>query len=164
MMPGQGFAMVNLALEEKGWTILTAFPVRTFTLAGSTGLAGGDGENEQQEGTDVAVLGLLHKMTGAAAVVGTPSTIMAANGQLKIAVTLKALGVMGVYISSLEQWGEGAVEEHVMVLIRERVVPVGTVGVGKGTRVLEVDVERAWKEMGLRPGWANEVEVEVLVS
>ena len=30
-------------------------------------------------------------------------------------------------------------------------------------RVLEVDVERAWKEMGLDSGWSNEVSLEVFV-
>ena len=30
-------------------------------------------------------------------------------------------------------------------------------------KVLEVDVEGAWREMGLEAGWGNELEVEVFV-
>ena len=30
-------------------------------------------------------------------------------------------------------------------------------------KVLEIDVEGAWREMGLEAGWGNELEVEVFV-
>jgi len=43
-------------------------------------------------------------------------------------------------------------------------VPIGCVGISKTCgKVLEVDVERAWKEMGLDAGWSNEVSLEVFV-
>ncbi|KAI4098937.1 MAG: hypothetical protein L6R37_006235 [Teloschistes peruensis] len=155
MRKDDDFAVVDLELGTKGWAVLSAYPLRTFTLQGSRGLPG------EGAGTDVAVLGMMGKMTGAAAVVGTPVMAMRSNGQLKIAATVKVLGVLEVYISSLEDW-TGGFGEHVLVLIRERAVPVETVGVSG--RVLKVDVEKAWEGMGMQPGWGNEVEVVVLVN
>lgn len=158
MQIGDDFAVVDLSLETKGWAILSAYPLRTFTLQGSEGLPG------KGAGTDVAVLGMMGKMTGAAAVVGTPVIQMRLNGQLRIAATVKVLGVLGVYISSLEDW-KGGFGEHVMVLIKERAVPVETVSVsGQDKRVLEIDVEKAWEGLGVQPGWGNEVEIVVLVN
>jgi hypothetical protein len=54
------------------------------------------------------------------------------------------------------------VEERVMVTLGGRAVPRGCVGVCG--RVLEVDVERAWREMGEEAGWSNEVSLEVFVG
>lgn len=157
MRKDDDFAVVDLELGTKEWAVLSAYPLRTFTLQGSRGLP------DEGAGTDVAVLGMMGKMTGAAAVVGTPAIEMKSNGQLRISVTVKVLGVLGVYISSLVEWeGKGGFGEHVLVLMRERAVPVGTVGVSG--KVLEVDVEKAWEGMGMQPGWGNEVEVVVLVS
>ncbi len=49
-----------------------------------------------------------------------------------------------------------------MVTIQGQPVPSSTVSINKvEERVLEVDVETAWKEMGLDSGWANEVEVKI---
>ncbi|KAL8686230.1 MAG: hypothetical protein Q9218_007255 [Villophora microphyllina] len=158
MQLGDDLAVVDLALETKGWAILSAYPLRTFTLPGSQGIP------KEGAGTDVAVLGLMGKMTGAAAVVGTPETRIQSNGQLRISVSLKVLGVLGVYVSALGTW-EGGFGEHVMVLMKERAVPAHTVSVlSRDKRVLEIDVEKAWEEMGLQAGWGNEVEIVVLVS
>jgi hypothetical protein len=49
-----------------------------------------------------------------------------------------------------------------MVTIQGQPVPPHTVAVSKqDERVLDVDIETAWNEMGLESGWANEVEVKV---
>ena len=51
-----------------------------------------------------------------------------------------------------------------MVLIRDRPIPPHTVKVAESNeKVLEIDVEAAWKEMGLKAGWGNEVEVDVIM-
>ncbi|KAL8703163.1 MAG: hypothetical protein Q9201_003639, partial [Fulgogasparrea decipioides] len=119
------FPLVDLRLEEKGWGILIAVPVQSFILRANTTTAASAHEVDDGNKTHIAILGLLHKMTGAAAVVGTPSMQLQANGRLEISTTVKALGVLGIYISSLESW-EGEWGEHVLVLMRERVVPVHT--------------------------------------
>jgi hypothetical protein len=49
-----------------------------------------------------------------------------------------------------------------MATIQGQPIPPHTVTVNKAdTHVLEVDIETAWKEMGLESGWANEVEVKI---
>jgi len=49
-----------------------------------------------------------------------------------------------------------------MVTIQGKPIPPRTVSVSKADpRVLEIDVETAWSEMGLEAGWANEVEVKL---
>ncbi len=49
-----------------------------------------------------------------------------------------------------------------MVTIQGQPVPAHTVSVNRQDKhVLDVDIEVAWTEMGLRSGWANEVEVKI---
>ncbi|KAL9611883.1 MAG: hypothetical protein Q9167_003497 [Letrouitia subvulpina] len=140
-------AVVNLAIEPKGWEILAAYPLENVAAL------------EQK----VAVLGLLGKMTGAAALASSPEIEQEENtGRLKIEVEIKALGVLGVYISTLPAL---SVADNVMVVIQERGVPPETVGISKASdKVLEIDVETAWWEMGLKTGWANTVKVVVYVK
>lgn len=138
--------MVGLELETRGWEILTAYPLREFAVRGKP--------------LSVAVMGLLGKMTGSAAVSGS-DVYVEDNGRLRTWVSLKALGVLGLYVSDLEA---RKVEDDFMVMIHGRSVPVGCVRVnGVCGKVLEVDVERAWKEMGEEAGWSNEVSLEVFV-
>jgi len=100
-------------------------------------------------------------MTGSAAITGQ-DVYVESNGRLRIWQSLKALGVLGVYVSDLEQ---RSIEEHFMVLIFGKPIPVACVRVSESSvKVLEVDVERAWKESGEKAGWSNEVSVEVFIS
>ena len=44
-------------------------------------------------------------------------------------------------------------------------VPVETVSVSKQDEyVLEIDVETAWKQLKLQPGWSNEVHVKLTLN
>ena len=44
-------------------------------------------------------------------------------------------------------------------------MPVHTVKVSEVDKhVLEIDVEKAWKELDLESGWSNEVEVKVYLN
>ncbi len=56
-----------------------------------------------------------------------------------------------------------SIEDNFLVLILGKVVPVHTVKCSDKENVLEIDVETAWKEMGLSSGWSNEVGVEILI-
>ena len=140
--------VISLEVEIKGHEILSAYPLLALPSSQPSTLD-----------TKVAVLGLLGKMTGAAAVVRS-ETRLEENGRVRIEVSLKALGSLGVYISSL---GKKSVEDDVLVLVQGKVVPVHTVKIQEQSPVLEVDVERAWDEMGLEAGWSNEVRVSVFV-
>lgn len=52
-----------------------------------------------------------------------------------------------------------------MITIQGKPIPVHTVSVSKiDKHVLEIDVETAWTEMDLEPGWSNEVEVRIYIN
>ena len=87
-------AIVSLELEVKGWEILSAYPLQSFTLKGSKSVEGAP--------LKVAVLGLLGKMTGAAAVLRSELHVEE-NGRLRIESSIKALGVLGE--SNASTWG-----------------------------------------------------------
>lgn len=163
---GEEEARVVLGLGERGWEILTA--VRVFEVR--TGRFGA---------VEVAGLGLVDKMTGCAAMVEAPGYEVVGT-RVVVETRLKALGVLGefalcvllvgvfaddgigVYVSTLP---EMTVEENVMVTIQGQIVPAHTVQVDKrDAHVLVVDVEAAWKELGLEPaGWRDEVTVAVSI-
>lgn len=49
-----------------------------------------------------------------------------------------------------------------MVTIQGQAVPPHTVSIDKADEhVVRIDIETAWKELGLKAGWSNEVEVKV---
>lgn len=79
-------AVVSLEIMVKGWEILSAYPLRSFSLRGSQGL--------EHSTTKVALLGLLEKMTGAAAVLSSQIRLEE-NGRLRISSSIKALGIIG---------------------------------------------------------------------
>lgn len=57
-----------------------------------------------------------------------------------------------------------AIEDNLMATIFGHPVPRHTVRVSATSpTVLEIDVQTAWKELGLDSGWSNEVEVTVNV-
>ena len=141
--------VISLEVEVKGYEILSAYPLLALPSSIPDNII------------KVAVLGLLGKMTGAAAVVGS-ETRMEEKGRVRVEVALKALGLLGVYVSSLGGGGKSVVDD-VLVMVQGKVVPVHTVRIQEQAPVLEVDVERAWDEMGLEAGWSNEVRVSVFV-
>ena len=143
--------VISLEVEVKGYEIFSAYPLLTFP---SPEISGPDSSAKK-----IAVLGLLGKMTGAAAVVRSEMRLEE-NGRLRIELALKALGTLGIYVSTLHK---KSVENDVLIMISEKVVPMHTVKIAEQAPVLEVDVEAAWNEMGLEAGWSNEVRVLVLV-
>lgn len=151
-------SLLSVLLEEKGWEILTAYPTRSFNLRNETSHTD---PKRQPSSTHVAVLGLLGKMTGAAATVSS-DIYLTENSRLKFDIHLKALGILGVYFSDLQQW---SVSENFMVMISGQAVPQKTVWKQGGERssVLAIDVLTAWKEMKLDSGWSNEVVVQVFL-
>lgn len=152
MKPLDPDAFVSVSLATKGWEILTAYPLRSFTLEGSHGC-------HSSTLSHVAILGLIGKMTGIAAVVSSDVYVVE-GGRLKFDVNLKALGVLGVYHSDLPQKN---VDEKVMVLVSGQPVPRHTVR-KDADKVLAVDVHAAWRELGLDAGWSNEVRVQIFIS
>ncbi|KAL2802434.1 glycoside hydrolase superfamily [Aspergillus granulosus] len=140
-------SIISVELKPRGWEILTAYPTHSFTL------------KDSPTPTQIAVLGLLGKMTGVAALLGYDAYIQS-NGQFRIDVNLKALGVLGVYISDLGRWD---IDADFMILISGRPIPRKTVWKEDG-KVLAVDVEEAWNEMELEAGWSNEVRLSIYLG
>ncbi len=57
------------------------------------------------------------------------------------------------------------IEDNFLVTIQGQIVPPHTVTLcSHDEHVVEVDVEAAWNEMKLRPGWSNEIEVKLYFS
>ncbi|KAF2454354.1 raffinose synthase protein-like protein Sip1 [Lineolata rhizophorae] len=153
MLVGARIAFVCLELGVAEWDILTAVPVREFEL--------GKGGGEEKRPVKVANLGLLGKMTGAAAVVNT-DVYVEDNGRLRVWTSLKALGTWGLYVSDLPR---RSLDDDFMGLIFGNPIPRDCVKKGAtDPMVLEVDVENAFKESGTRPGWSNETAVEIFIS
>jgi hypothetical protein len=145
------FSLLSITLDARGYDILSAFPLRSFVLPTDT------------DTTWIANLGLLGKMTGAAAIVNNAITIRE-NREVMIETSLKALGVLGLYISFLPKIPD-FIGTHLLVAIQGNVVPVHTVSISSScASIVEIDLMRAWTEMGLDSGWGNEVQVKVLVS
>ncbi|KAM5449904.1 hypothetical protein MaudCBS49596_004666 [Microsporum audouinii] len=150
-------SIVSVTLKPKGWDILTVYPVYTFDIPEK-------GESQVldiKSQVKVAVLGLLDKMTGAAAIIGSDISMVSGN-DLRFNVTLKALGTLGLWISDLE---ERQVMENFMVLLHGQPVSVETVqkGIDGQACVLSVDILAAWKAMDLDSRWGNEVMVQILM-
>lgn len=103
--------IVSVEAEVKGYEILSAIPLQTVM---STSSSSPHRNNDPIViPTKVGVLGLLGKMTGAAAVLST-STNMTENGRgkFKIEVVVKALGILGVYIDTLN---EKSIEDDILI-------------------------------------------------
>jgi hypothetical protein len=83
-------AFAHLELPVRGWEILSAFPLHTFTLQRGTGHPA-----KGQENIRVACLGVVEKMTGAAAIIQTDSYVDRESGKLRIWTSLKVLGTYG---------------------------------------------------------------------
>lgn len=147
MKRGEKAAFVGVHVGVQGWDILSAHPVRRL--------------KRKADEMAVAYLGLLGKMTGIAAMTGS-DIYVEESGRLRIWVSLKALGVFGLWVSGLSKL---SIDNDLLILIFGKPVPRGVVRCSKESdEVLEVDVQKAWEELGEDPGWSNEVSVEIFIS
>ncbi|KAK4193272.1 putative galactinol--sucrose galactosyltransferase 6 [Podospora australis] len=144
MAIGEPASLITMTLGPGEYEIYSASPVTTLESKGKE--------------VSIANLGLLGKMTGSAALLNTRYQVRE-NGRILVDTTLKALGVLGIWISTLDRLD---LMNDFMVTIQGQPLPPHTVKTnGKNSRILEVDIETAWTEMELESGWANEVEVKV---
>lgn len=157
--------LISTTLPVRGYDILSAYPVHSLPLKG--------------EMVKLAIFGLLGKMTGACAIISSDIHITEDGKRLRIDVSLKALGLLGIWVSDLM---ERSVDEHLMVMLSGRPIPKERVAVKdvddesdkeKGAEqgetkskagILEIDVQGAWKDLKLDAGWSNEVRVEIYIS
>jgi hypothetical protein len=58
-----------------------------------------------------------------------------------------------------------SIDEDFLITMSGQAIPRHTVSVSRTDQhVVEVDLEAAWRQMGLRAGWSNEVEVKVFCT
>lgn len=154
LQKGTAGAIISLSLTNFDWDILTATPI---TSVSST---------QHLTSVPVATLGLLGKMSGIAALLNMTADFEHSGKRIRISVTLKALGRLGIWISGLHD-NKQELEDDLMVTISSHGVPWGCIATSPGNEVgsmLEIDVEQAWVELGLNAGWSNEVEVVVFYT
>ncbi|KAH7058645.1 raffinose synthase protein-like protein Sip1 [Macrophomina phaseolina] len=143
---GNSSPSIHVELPIQGWEILSASPIHTHSTP-------------HNKDIKLSVLGLVGKMTGAAAIVNYDVYVeREGTKRLRIWTSLKALGTYGLWFKDLNNY---SVDDDFMALVFGQPVPRHCVET-KGD-VLLIDVERAWKEGGQKAGWSNEVAVEVFV-
>ncbi|KAJ9652034.1 hypothetical protein H2198_008735 [Neophaeococcomyces mojaviensis] len=179
-LPLQGRSLLQANLPVRGYDVWTCIPVHGPYSIGERKLS-------------IAVMGLIGKMTGACALVNSrfsstgpaDSSLAIASekqksvsGRLRIDVETKALGVLGIWVSSSGADGSDVidVDNDLLVLMKGHVVPrervkVTTEGIdalltGDGGQpgLIEIDAEGAWDDLNLDAGWNNEVGVEVYIA
>jgi hypothetical protein len=134
---------VQIDLDFKGYDVLTAFPVTEVA------------------GVKLANLGLIDKFSGGVAVeqndVGKDS-----KGRPLLTASLRALGVWGVWIDALPKM---KIEDDLFLTMSSAPIPLEYVRVSKrDAHVLEVDLEKLWKDGEFESGWGNEVAVQLLIT
>ncbi|CCF40856.1 raffinose synthase Sip1 [Colletotrichum higginsianum] len=146
--PGSTASSLTVSLDTRGYDIFTAYPLSSF-------------DSEVKGKVWTANLGLVGKMTGAAAILNS-DFLLRHDGKVELKTRLKALGVLGLFISKLPELTIG---DDFLITIQNQVIPVHTVSISKShDSVIEIDIEKAWYEMGLHPGWSNEVEITVIFA
>ncbi|KAK9371244.1 glycoside hydrolase superfamily [Lipomyces kononenkoae] len=135
--------MTKLANSE--WDIFTAAPLATVKTQFRT--------------LKVGALGLLNNVTGAAAVESQKLTVPS-KGRAVLDVDMKALGILGIYISDLGSMS-GSITK-LLITIQGAVVPLSSVS-SEGN-VLKVDLARAWTELNLSSNWSNEVSLRLYIT
>ncbi|RMD40466.1 hypothetical protein DV735_g4650, partial [Chaetothyriales sp. CBS 134920] len=156
-------------LPVRGYDVWSALVVQEVKVKGK-----GSEKEEDEDTIELAVLGLLGKMVGAAAVI--ENRVESRGRKIRCHVQLKALGTLGIWLRRVkvddvdgdeqDRWDK----DEMMVLLHGQPVPADKVTVSKNADggddgfVIQIDVQAAWKEMDLSPGWSNEVGVEVFIS
>ncbi|KAI0545528.1 raffinose synthase Sip1 [Xylaria curta] len=136
---------LGVTLEAGGHDVFTACPVTQF-------------DSETNGRISTASLGLIDKITGTAAIIENHFEFLA-TGRVLSVTRLKALGILGLYISDLPHM---SIERDFMVTIQGLPIPADTVAIDqKDNHVLSIDIQKAWTDMDLSSGWSNEVEVKI---
>ncbi|RKF61929.1 putative galactinol--sucrose galactosyltransferase 6 [Erysiphe neolycopersici] len=141
--------LLCVSLGTRGFDIISAFPLTKIF-----------NKNKDEE-ISIAILGLLGKMTGAAAVVKT-RTLQLKNEIILIEICLKALGILGIFMSSPIN---SVTKRSINASILGIKLPADTIKVNEvDAHVIEIDVAKAWQQLRLRSGEENEVEIKVEIG
>ncbi|KAG6251679.1 hypothetical protein E4U23_000374 [Claviceps purpurea] len=126
-------SLTVVSLDVQQYEILCAFPVTPF-------------EGRKYVNGHAGFVGLTAKLTGCAALTAV-TMFQSRTGRVDLACSLRALGILGVFVSTLPSMNIG---DDFMVTVKDVPVPLETVRRSEtDPRVLEIDVERAWNLMNL---------------
>ncbi|KAG5939422.1 hypothetical protein E4U53_007810 [Claviceps sorghi] len=126
-------SLISVSLDVQEYEILCAFPVTSF-------------RGRKYVNGHAGLVGLTAKMTGCAAITAI-SIFQPRAGRVDLVCSLRALGILGVFISTLPSM---SIRDDLMVTIEDVPVPVETVQKSEtDARVLDIDIERAWKVMNI---------------
>ncbi|CRK48401.1 hypothetical protein BN1723_007998 [Verticillium longisporum] len=136
---------ISLPHGPEGSDILCAYPLTDFA-------------SENNGTVYTANLGLVRKFSGAAAIVNSDFELDH-TGKVQLQTRLKALGTLGIYISNLPKL---TIDDDFIATIQGHIIKAEAVSVSKyHPQLLEIDVEGAWHDLQLKPGWSNEVEIKM---
>ncbi|KPM38607.1 hypothetical protein AK830_g7961 [Neonectria ditissima] len=145
---GKPTSLFTGSLPVRGYEIFCAFPLTSLS-------------SKKHGAIQTSNLGLLGKMAGPAAIFMSRID-QDDNGRVVIDTRIKAFGILGIYVSTLPSM---TIDGDFLATIQEKPIPADTVGISKADdHVLEIDLGKAWKEMGLESKWSNEIEIKVYFS
>ncbi|KAL8783507.1 MAG: hypothetical protein Q9195_009368 [Heterodermia aff. obscurata] len=137
---------VLLDLAFWGWDNLAAYPLQSFHEFHLS---------SEKKDMDIAILGFIQKLTGAAALTKVEISLDDDGPQTSLRIGVKAPGTHGIYISDLQDRHIG---ENVMVC--ERQLRDSSILMQKNNQLLEIDLSAAWE----RTHGSSEWEGELLLS
>lgn len=141
-------AVEGITVDGYSWELLTARPVTTMSTS--------EGKRVR-----VADFGLVGKLTGAAAILHSSAELTSIGPKVQVKTTLKALGTWGFWLD-LSSSSKIDLKES-LIFLADQIVPFHCVKMDEHGLIL-VDIDRAWKELGLTARYNNEVNVEALIK
>lgn len=166
-------AVFGVQLDPRLWEIFTVTPVTDLLIP------------EQGRGpipAQVSVLGLISQMTGAAALVSHEASVSpkadplqqeTIQHRIRVAANLKVLGTLGVWVGLDPASGRLPLsKDGMLVLVEGQPIPshlVSILGASQmdqvhGPSLISIDIETAWRGLGLEGTYTNEIQVEVLIG
>ena len=147
--------LLHGTLPVRGFDVLSAHPVYLCCVKGWY-------KNDHHE---ICILGLLRKMTGAAAVVSCDFKPLHDERQLLVTIELKALGTLGIWIGSLQR------DMPIQVTLQGWSVPNSMIDMLNefdyeytDNRILRIDLESCWNDMPKDLFDKDTVKVRVLLG
>lgn len=111
----------------------------------------------------VAVLGLLGKMTGAAAVLSVCSTVV--DDLIRLDIGLKALGRLGVWMAESRAGSQRVSPSEMTAVVQGTAIPKRYLLITSDANGYQVDIDllTAWRDLGLQGSDSKEISVTLWI-
>ncbi|KAK7202454.1 glycoside hydrolase superfamily [Myxozyma melibiosi] len=140
-------ALMLTQLKTNEWDIFTAAPLAVV--------------KSQFKTTKIGAIGVLNKITGAAAI-QRQQIVVPVTGRALLDIDVKVLGTLGIYISELSASGGMAAIAKLLITIQGLVMPMSSLST-QGN-ILKIDLDSAWRELDLQARWSNEISLRVYIT